>query len=553
MEKPTDLPLSRMASASLVAVLLVAAVTRIHGLAFGLPALYEPDEPLFVLNAVKLVHDHTLNPGWFGHPGTTTLYALALVDLLVYGLGLLTGRWTSPATFGQTIYHDAATLWLPDRGFILVCGLLCVYLTFRVARRLYGTPTGLVAALLLAVDPLHIKYSQIVRTDVHATVFMLLCVLAAIDIARQGARASYVMAAIWLGLAIATKWPAGIIGLAIVGACLLRVRDAPDERTVQVRYCLLAGAVALIALLFASPYLLLDYPAVLRDLHDEARPYHLGATGHGFWRNAGWYVATCLTPAFGVAGMGAVVGGLALAIRQRREFALIIALFSTIFVVAICTQALIWDRWIVPVLPFLSIAAAMALVALIQAAYRVAGPVTARLATIIVAAAVLLPLLVSVEARAVERVNDTRRLSTLWLRAHVAPGSRVLAEYLALDLLNKGWHMLFPIGDGGCVDVDANVNANITYTTIDRWRGKRPVIDLGTMNPALLPACRADYAVLVDYDRYLAEEDSHRYVQELANYRRLIASGTVVATFVPIRGRVGGYKVRIVQLQHAPR
>ncbi len=165
----------------------------------------------------------------------------------------------------------------------------------------------------------------------------------------------------------------------------------------------------------------------------------------------------------------------------------------------------------------------------------------------------MLPLLASVGARATERVNDTRRLSTLWLREHVPPGSRVLSEYLALDLLNKGWRMKFPIGDGGCVDVDANVNAKIDYAKINGWRGTRPIIDLGTMNPAMLPSCVVDYAVLVDYDRYLAEEDRFRYVEEISNYRRLIASGTVVATIRPVPGHVGGYIVRIVQLHGAPR
>ena len=115
-----------------------------------------------------------------------------------------------------------------------------------------------------------------------------------------------------------------------------------------------------------------------------------------------------------------------------------------------------------------------------------------------------------------------------------------MAEYLALDLLNRGWKMQFPVGDGGCVDVDANVNAHIDYAKIDRWRGNRPIIDLGTMNPATLPACIADYAVLVDYDRYLAEEDRFRYVQEISNYRRLIASGTVVATIAPVAASEAG-------------
>jgi 4-amino-4-deoxy-L-arabinose transferase-like glycosyltransferase len=535
----------------LAAVLLIAAAARIHGLAFGLPALYDPDEPLFVLNAIKLIHDQTLNPGWFGHPGTTTLYGLAFVDLAVFATGLVTGQWVDGPSFARAIYGNAALIWLPNRGFILLCGMACVWLTYRLGRRLFGPATGLVAALLLALDPLHIKYSQIIRTDVQATAFILLGVLASIGIARQGTRRSYVAAGIWLGLAVATKWPSGLVVVVIAGACLTRITDGGDRR-VQLRRLVLAGAAGLAALVAASPFLVLDYPAVVRDLTAEARPYHLGATGHGFVRNAGWYVTTCLWPAFGPAGLVLALAGSVLAAARSRFFALALAPFVAVYFVVISTQALIWDRWSVPLLPFLSVAAAVAVVA----AYRRVRAVAAGAAPFAAAAGALLvaaPLVAATVARANERVHDTRRASTAWIRANVPPGSRVMAEYLALDLLNRGWKMQFPVGDGGCVDVDANVNAHIDYAKIDRWRGNRPIIDFGTMNPATVPACLADYAVLVDYDRYLAEEDSFRYVQEISNYRRLIASGTVVATIAPQAGLRGGPVVRIVKLSGVPR
>ncbi len=530
---------------------LIAAAARIHGLAFGLPALYDPDEPLFVLNAVKLIHDHTLNPGWFGHPGTTTLYGLAVVDLVVFATGLASGRWVDAASFAHAIYGNAALIWLPNRVFILLCGMLCVWLTYRLGRRLFGPATGLVAALLLALDPLHIKYSQIIRTDVQATDFILLCVLASIGVARRGTLRSYVVAGVWLGLAVATKWPSGLAVLAIAGACLTRIADG-GERWVQLRRLVLAGFVGLAALVAASPFLVLDYPAVIHDLTAEARPYHLGATGHGFVRNAGWYVATCLWPAFGPAGLVLALGGMGLAAARSRFFAFALAPFVAVYFAVISSQALIWDRWSVPLLPFLSVAAAVAVIAGFRHVRRIAAgvaPIAAGAGALLVAA----PLVATTVARANERVHDTRRASTAWIRAHVPPGSRVMAEYLALDLLNRGWKMQFPVGDGGCVDVDANVNAHIDYAKIDRWRGDRPIIDFGTMNPATVPACIADYAVLVDYDRYLAEEDRFRYPQEISNYRRLVASGTVVATIAPEPGVRGGPIVRIVRLSGAPR
>ena len=64
-----------MATALLVLILLAAAALRLHGVDFGLPALNDADEPLFVMNALDMLRKGTLNPGWFGHPGAAPVPA----------------------------------------------------------------------------------------------------------------------------------------------------------------------------------------------------------------------------------------------------------------------------------------------------------------------------------------------------------------------------------------------------------------------------------------------------------------------------------------------
>ena len=53
-------------------------------------------------------------------------------------------------------------------------GTASVYLVYRLGRVAYGRPVGLLAALFLAVEPLHVKYSHIAVTDVPATTLSLL-------------------------------------------------------------------------------------------------------------------------------------------------------------------------------------------------------------------------------------------------------------------------------------------------------------------------------------------------------------------------------------------
>lgn len=526
----------------LMAILSLAVVLRLRGIGFGLPALYDPDEPIFLLTALKLLRDGTLNPGWFGHPGTTTIYALAVVDLVVLGAGLLTGRFAGVQGFARAIYADPSVVVLPGRWFMVACAIATIVLTFVLARRLFGARTGLLAATFLAVDPVHIKYSQIVRTDMHETVFLLLCVLASVKIARQGRTRDYLWAAVWLGFACATKWPAITVAAAIMGAAGYRMARDPAQSRTHFSRLVLAGPMAFVALVAASPFLLLDFSTVLANVTAETRTHHPGSTGHGAWANAWWYLAHPLRDALGVLGVIMATTGLFVAARRSSAFAVTIVPVVIVSLVAISVQALVWERWIVPLLPFVTIA----LAALVDASTRRWNDKLGKIVYGGLVALIVVPALMAGNAAAVERANDTRAQASAWARTHIPHGSSVIVEQLSFDLLGAGWRFLFPVGDAGCVDVAASLRAKIPYATIERWRAGRPIVDFGTIAPSTFATCRADYAIVVDYDRYLMEPIA--YAAELRLYRALIARGGIVATFRPEPGRVGGPIVRILRL-----
>src|SRR3989344_1752471 len=280
---------------ALWAILLAALWLRLDGVAFGLPALHDPDEPLFMMTALEMLQKHSFDPGWFGHPGTITLYWLALVIAAVGGIGIATGRFADADALAAAVYADPGIVFLPARVMIVLCGVLCVWLTFRLGKRLGGARVGLGAAAILAVNAVHIEYSQIIRTDIQASVFMLLGALAAVGIAEQGRRRDYLLGGICAGLACATKWPAAAILVTAICAWAYR---APGERHWSRLAMVVAAAV--ITLFAVSPYLLIDHATVVANLSGEARPLHPGATGGGFFANLGWYVAGPLLSSLGV-------------------------------------------------------------------------------------------------------------------------------------------------------------------------------------------------------------------------------------------------------------
>lgn len=526
------------------AVLLVALLFRLHGVGFGLPALNDPDEPLFMMTAFEMLAKHSFNPEWFGHPATTLLYCLALVMLAVGGIGIASDRFADINAFAGAVYADPGIVFLPARLFIVLCGVACVYLVYRLGRKLGDERLGLLAALFLAVNAVHVQYSQIIRTDVMATVFMLLCVLVTVDLFREGRPRAYVLAGVLVGVACATKWPAALIAASPLCAGLYRCAHGHRE----VRRLILFGAVAGITLIAVSPYLLLDYPTVLGNLAGEARPFHPGATGGGFFSNLAWYLAHPLAASLGWIGLALAVIGVAWPRRGRREWAIAVLPGAALFLLAVVSQALLWERWIVPLLPFATLALARALCGLADLSRaRMRHP--RRWLEAAAALVLILPMAQATRLAANEQTHDTRQIASAWVRAHVPAGSTILVEHAAMDLLDGPWTFRFPLGAAGCIDARGALTGRIKYSKVERLRTGRPIIDLGNIDAGLLPSCRADYAILTHVDRYRAS--AGHFGAELARYRQLLRGSRELAVIRPEPGRRGGPVVHIVKLDPA--
>ncbi|QGP79714.1 glycosyltransferase family 39 protein [Sphingobium sp. CAP-1] len=524
----------------LLALILLAALwLRLASIRFGLPGLNDPDELMFELGAVRMLRGPTLNPGWFGHPATITMYLLALIDVSVFLFGWLAGWFPTIKAFSAAIYADPGWVILPGRLAMTAFALGTLLLSYRLGERLFSRRAGLLAAALLAASPVHVTYSQIIRSDMMACFFLLLVLLVALDIMERDRRRDILLAAFATALAVTTKWPFALAGLAVVGALALKLSDGRiGARQAGGRLGLFCVATIGFILLL-SPYLLLDYPTVLRNLNGEGQMHHLGSTGGGFLHNAAWYLKGPLAQGLSIAGMVLLVPGALLLWRNLRARLLLGPLILGFFLL-FCSQTIVWERWALPLLPLCAIPIAAAICALAaRAGPRLSLPVTA-----IALVATIAPMLLQAQADARERMNDTRQIASAWARAHIPSGSTVLIEHFAFDLVQQPWHFLFPIGDAGCVDAKEMLRGRTGYGSIDQARGTRSNVDYGTMAPDRRASCRADFAILTQYDRY--RQERRAFPVEYAAYRDLIDRGRIVAHFAPAQGKIGGRVVTIV-------
>jgi hypothetical protein len=447
--------------------------------------------------------------------------------------------------FADAIYADPSWVILPGRIAMALFALGTIFLTWRLAHRLADRRVASIAAVLLAVSPLHVAYSQIIRSDMMACFFMLLCLHAALDLAENGRWSDTLRAAFWLGVAVATKWPFALAAVAVFAALALRVSGGLSTWRAALWRFIAFGLLACLCLCLVSPYLLIDYPTVLRNLGGEGQLRHLGSTGGSFLFNARWYLTGPLWAGLGATGLILMCAGAVALWSQKQAFALLVPLGLCYFAL-LCSQSMVWDRWALPLLPIGAILAAGALRALGDGVGGRAGIAL----TILVLVCAVPPLLLRDRADAHERMNDTRQIAARWARTHIPRGSTVLIEHFAFDLVDQPWRFLFPLGDAGCVDARAALRGKIAYAPVDRARGMRANVDYGTLAPTKRDSCRADYAILTQYDRYRQEKGA--FPAEYAAYRDLIAQGRIVARFVPDTGVSGGRIVTIVAFDRRP-
>ncbi|MCC6940751.1 MAG: hypothetical protein IT551_03960 [Novosphingobium sp.] len=309
------------------------------------------------------------------------------------------------------------------------------------------------------------------------------------------------------------------------------------------------GTLTIALVLLMSPYLVLDYPVLISNLKGEAQPYHLGATGGTVLENLWWYASVPLWRSFGPAGCALLIAG-AVLLRHRYE-ALALMLPTVLALVSVTvSQNLVWDRWMLPLVPLITLVVAYAVMEIVRLVKAQPGIVRGGILAGLTLALLWSPLQRDA-VQAQERILDTRQLASRWVHDHVPDQDTLMLEHFAFDLLPGTWQFRFPMGEAGCVDVRAMLSGRISYATIQAGRGQRSNIDYGTTNPATRETCRSDYALLTQYDRYAAERD--RFPKEYQAYRALLAQGQIVATFRPEKGRIGGPIIRVVRFRQVPK
>jgi 4-amino-4-deoxy-L-arabinose transferase-like glycosyltransferase len=251
--------LARHRAPVLLGLLLVASLLiRARGINHGYPDYVGTDERLIVKEVVQFFDEGTLRPGHYNYPAFYSyLYAGALyLCRLVGGLDSVAGL---QLPMGFALTFNIVLFALVGRWLSLLAGVALVGLTYLLGCRAYGRRVALGGALFAVCSTTLVGYSRFALPEMTMALLATAACYCWVDIAQRGRRASYLLGGLLAGLAISTKYNAGMVLVGLVVAHLLRWRQAKDAEPRMHLDLLLAGGACALAFVAGSPYWVLSF------------------------------------------------------------------------------------------------------------------------------------------------------------------------------------------------------------------------------------------------------------------------------------------------------
>ena len=409
---------------ALTAVCALAFALRVVGLQYGLPAVYNPDEVSIMARALGFARG-TLNPHNFLYP-TFYFYVLFAWVGIYLAWVWLSGQVASISALQQLYFTDPTGIYTAGRALGVAAGTATIAALYGLAARLTDHRTAIAAAVFLAVSPLHVRDSHYVKHDVPATLAVVIAYLAMTRVwpcarADGPRQRDTLVAGAACGVAFSTHYYCVFLAIPLA---LVIVQGWKTRGAVAcLRQLVSAGVASLVVFFALSPFLLVEPLTAWRDITANRQIVIDRAVSSGAFAPAVRYLEMLWADAAGqpVALLG--LAGMLWMLASAPARAILLLAFPVPFLLFIANTAPA-SRYLNPVLPFLALFAAWAIVGLSR---RVAGDRRAVL-WVLVALCAAPGGWASVRSDLFLRQDDTRTLAERYIEAHLPPGATILTQ-----------------------------------------------------------------------------------------------------------------------------
>lgn len=412
-------------SRAVIALLAVCLAFGLVGIRWGLPDAtrphysFHPDESPGLTSSLSVLDpSRPLFPTIWAYEQGPLFFDVAAAALKIVSFTGLVRVESNPD------FANYARLLLVARLLVVLLYCGAVLLVYNTVKRMWGSSTALLAALLTALSPALVTNAHYFKNDIPLAFAVVLTLVFSLRILEGGRARDYVWAGVLCGVTAAIKYHGAAVAALVVAAHYLRLMRHPKQSLRHGRLLLaLAGAGA--GLLVAVPGLLLHPESVKEGVMREfarrtgEKTGFMLVTGRD---NPGLMVT--LLYGLGVVPLVAALGSLVYLVLKRRDvYFLLLLSFTLVFLLLLVFFKASYVRYLVPLVPFLMIPVARVTVLF----GRRTGP-RKTLAVALGAGVVLYTLLNSLAYLVPMTRTDPRIAAADWLARSAPAGSRVTVE-----------------------------------------------------------------------------------------------------------------------------
>jgi len=464
-------------------VLAAGVVLRLAHLGAGIPYDVGIDEPAIMTTAMRILKSGDFNPHFFEYP-TGYIYVQLGGAVVTFLVGAMRHTWRAVEQVGPSDFYYGARL----LSVAIAAGTIA--LVHQAGLR-WGARAALAAAALLAVLPMHVRESHFALTDTPLTFAAVLTLVLTLRACERPSLRAFLFAGAAAGLAAGIKYN-GLMAVSMPLVAVLALERGRHPARATAALVVVASCVA--AFFLTTPYAIFDLPAFLNGFGTQAAAFSPRSDS----AEPSWLVyAKHMQLAFGWPGILLCLAGLGLSARRAVEGPdrlrwVLLLVFPAVYFYLINGWGFMFARYAMPVVPFMAVWAG---VAMAEAFDRVSNRAWARIVkqtavVAIVAAAVIPPLIGSVQWVRFHGAETTQTQAWNWIKGNIWHNSVVLSEARRFELPAERYRYEFArqITDR---DPDAVVATGVEWLILssDAW-GTRPE---GNASPVGPPAAYAPF------------------------------------------------------------
>lgn len=359
----------------------MATAFRFWGITQGYPP-YHSDEGMSYSQGIAIIQEKTLDAhGYtlhYAYPGLIPLLNAVAFKILFIPLAWIGYYLSNAGNFIDGVITfpladvDRIRIYVNDIvgirevnvliwGRILSAffGVMCVYLTYLLAKRLYNERTGIIAAVLVAVNYRHVLNSHFALPDIYNAFFLLVSLVLSLRLVTNPSKKTYLFAGLGVGLFLSTKFHIySILPFIICHIYAQKAKIWELKKIVLVKELYIAGIAGLLTLVVLNPWHAIHFEEFIYQLSDVSIKYRTGKNSLDLYLYSylyHWGVGT-LTSLL-------VLGGIiASYFANKKSFIILLSVIIPFFyVVTFYTGGGFYTRNAVTIIPFILLIAAVGL------------------------------------------------------------------------------------------------------------------------------------------------------------------------------------------------